>query len=188
MTGTGNLDLALVHHPVYNKTGEVITSAVCNLDLHDIARAAKTYGIGRFFVITPLKDQQDLSKRIIDHWTKGVGGTYNPDRKAALELIHVVSSLAQARQIAANGKSFPMTVVTDARPHDRNIDYGALRNMVEAGQSLLLLFGTAWGLTKAFIDEADFVLAPIMGNGPYNHLSVRSAVAIILDRVLGGGT
>jgi hypothetical protein len=30
------------------------------------------------------------------------------------------------------------------------------------------------------------VLAPIRGNTSYNHLSVRSAAAIILDRLLGG--
>jgi len=39
-------------------------------------------------------------------------------------------------------------------------------------------------LTKEVKDDSDYVLAPIEGKG-YNHLSVRSAVAIILDRLLG---
>ncbi len=49
---------------------------------------------------------------------------------------------------------------------------------------LFLLFGTGWGLTQEVKDSSDYVLAPIEGKG-YNHLSVRSAVAIILDRLLG---
>jgi hypothetical protein len=34
--------------------------------------------------------------------------------------------------------------------------------------------------------HADYILDPLAGAGTYNHLSVRSAVAIILDRLLGG--
>jgi len=30
-----------------------------------------------------------------------------------------------------------------------------------------------------------YILEPIRGNAKYNHLSVRSAVSIILDRLLG---
>ncbi|MEI7817822.1 MAG: RNA methyltransferase, partial [Desulfuromonadales bacterium] len=33
-----NLAIALVHYPVYNKHHEVVTSALTNLDQHDIAR------------------------------------------------------------------------------------------------------------------------------------------------------
>ncbi len=35
------------------------------------------------------------------------------------------------------------------------------------------------------MDNADFFLEPIKGPSDYNHLSVRSAVAIVLDRLLG---
>jgi hypothetical protein len=35
------------------------------------------------------------------------------------------------------------------------------------------------------MEQADYILEPIYGPGEYNHLSVRSAVAIILDRLLG---
>jgi hypothetical protein len=47
------------------------------------------------------------------------------------------------------------------------------------------LFGTGWGLTEELFDRADFILEPIKGSGDYNHLSVRTAAAIILDRLLG---
>jgi hypothetical protein len=49
----------------------------------------------------------------------------------------------------------------------------------------LLLFGTGWGLTEDVIARAHHRLPPIMGPGTYNHLSVRSAAAVILDRVCG---
>jgi hypothetical protein len=45
--------------------------------------------------------------------------------------------------------------------------------------------GTGWGLTEECFSAADFILEPIAGNGSYNHLSVRSAAAIMLDRLLG---
>ena len=49
----------------------------------------------------------------------------------------------------------------------------------------LILFGTGWGLCEEVIDGADIVLSPICGETEYNHLSVRSAAAIVLDRLLG---
>ncbi len=178
--------LALIHHPVYNKSGEVIASAVSNLDLHDISRAAKTFGIKVFYVVTPLVDQQELVRRIISHWTDGAGGKYNPDRKAALELVSIAASLdAALEDIAGNDHDRPVTVITDARPHPRNISYGKLSEMLSSDRPFLLLFGTAWGLTQEFIEAADYVLAPIMGPTDYNHLSVRSATAIVLDRLFG---
>jgi hypothetical protein len=186
LTAPGNLYLALIHHPVYNKNGEVIASAVSNLDLHDISRAAKTYGVRAFYIVTPLADQRELAERILSHWTEGVGARYNPDRSEALRLIRVAVSLRAVRdEIAANGEGVPVTVVTDARPHPRNISYRALAEMLKGQHPYLLLFGTGWGLTREFIDKADYVLAPIMGHTGYNHLSVRSAAAIVLDRLLG---
>jgi len=178
--------LALVHYPVYNKAGQVITSAVSNLDLHDISRAAKTYGVQAFYVVTPLTDQQELVRRIVSHWIRGVGATYNPDRRAALELVTLVSSFEEAvEEIANKGGGKPVTVVTDARPFGCNIGLDRLSEMVGSQRPLLLTFGTAWGLSREFIEGADHVLAPIVGPTDYNHLSVRSAAAIILDRLFG---
>jgi hypothetical protein len=45
--------LALLHYPMYNKRGEIITTSITNLDLHDISRAARTYGAEGFFVVHP---------------------------------------------------------------------------------------------------------------------------------------
>ena len=60
-----NLHVALLHYPVYNRQRQVIVSAVTNLDIHDIARAALTYGVKSFYVVTPLQDQQKLVKRLL---------------------------------------------------------------------------------------------------------------------------
>lgn len=166
--------------------GEVIASAVSNLDLHDISRAARTYGTAAFYVVTPLEDQRRLVERIVSHWTEGAGARYNPDRCEALRLIRLAVSLEDVQNdIARRGGYAPATVVTDARPHERNISYDALAEMIGGEQPYLIVFGTAWGLTREFIDQADYVLAPIVGHGRYNHLSVRSAAAIVLDRLLG---
>jgi hypothetical protein len=181
-----NLYLALLHYPVYNKNGEVIASAVSNLDLHDISRAGRTYGVAAFYVVTPLKDQRGLVRRILTHWTQGAGAAYNPDRRAALELVRIMPVLDEALdEISATGQGRPVTVVTDAQPTPGSIGYGDLSEMLKSPRPLLLIFGTAWGLTREFLETADYILAPITGPTVYNHLSVRSAAAIVLDRLLG---
>ena len=186
MTAPDHFYLALIHHPVYDKNAAVIASAVSNLDLHDISRAAKTYGIRAFYIVTPLEDQRRLVERIVSHWTEGAGGDYNPDRREALELIRIAVSLEDVREdIARNGGGVPATVVTDAKLHPSSISYAAMREMIKGERPYLLLFGTAWGMTPEYINQADHILAPIMGQDGYNHLSVRSAAAIILDRLFG---
>jgi hypothetical protein len=185
-TDMPNLYVALIHYPVVNKNGETIASALTNLDLHDISRAAKTYGLKAFFVVTPLEDQKDLVKKIISHWTTGIGGEYNPKRRSALELIRVYDSFPEALdRIAATEGSDPITIATCARKYPANISHKKLRTMFNNGKPYLLVLGTAWGLTEEFISRADYVLEPIVGKTDYNHLSVRSAAAIIFDRLLG---
>jgi len=181
-----NLYLALTHYPVVNKSGDIIASAVTNLDLHDISRAAQTYGVKYFYAVTPLKDQQVLVQRIIAHWIDGAGAVYNPDRRRALETIRVVDSIADVvEDIRRIENKSPKTVVTSASRYPASIGYDDLRNEMKNGRPHLLVFGTAWGLAESFVSEADYILEPIMGSTDYNHLSVRTAAGIILDRLLG---
>ncbi|MDP2644636.1 MAG: RNA methyltransferase [Desulfobacterales bacterium] len=181
-----NLYIALVHHPVVNKCGERITAAVTNLDLHDISRAAKTYGVRAFYVVTPLSDQKALVQKIVDHWIKGKGAVYNPKRRDALELITIMDSIDEAVDHVCKIERYrPLTVATCARPGIKNIGFDQLREMLQSGRPYLLLFGTAWGFTEELMTGTDYLLAPIQANTGYNHLSVRSAVSIILDRLLG---
>lgn len=178
--------VALIHHPVVDKNGAPITAAVTALDLHDIARAARTYGAAPFYVVTPLADQQALVDEILEHWVHGAGAHYNPDRKAALALIRTMPTLAAAwADMAEHHGTDPLTVATSARMRAEDLSCADLRQKARGRRPLLLLFGTAWGLADEVLEQADHRLTPIQGAGDYNHLSVRSAVAILLDRILG---
>ncbi len=180
-----NIHLALVHFPVYNKGGEIVTSSVTTLDVHDISRACRTYAVESFYVVTPLKTQQALVDRIIGHWVTGYGAEYNPTRKEALLQTRVKSSLREA--VADIDERFggkTRTVVTDAKRFPNSIGYDRMKEELQGGGQFLLVFGTGWGLEKSLVRDADYVLAPIEGLNGYNHLPVRGAIAIILDRLL----
>lgn len=177
--------LALLHYPVYNKQNEVIASAVTNFDVHDIARCARTYGMKRYYLVTPLKEQTILIEKIIRHWTEGFGATYNSDRKEALNLVDIKEDLKSViDDIEKKNGEKPKIIVTAAKKYDKSIGYSSLRDKIGSSTCpYILLFGTGWGIEKSIIEEADYVLEPISGPSDYNHLSVRSAVSIILDRL-----
>lgn len=182
-----NLSIALLHYPIYDKNRFVVATAVTNLDLHDIARASKTYGLFRYYVVTPLREQKVLAARIANHWQEGWGAAYNPRRKAALDLVCIVDSLQQALENLEKhyGKKVK-TIATGAKGHPKSISFiETTKLLLDNDQPYLLLFGTGWGLTDEIVASADYVLTPITGTGKYNHLSVRSAAAVILDRLLG---
>jgi len=178
--------IALVHYPVIERNGNVITSAVTNLDIHDIARLAKTYDSGFFYIITPSETQQALVRKLIEHWTIGSGSVSNPDRKEAFNNIYLVSSIDEAiNHIAGFTGQKPLVIATTARHNEKQIKWENLYrlfsdNMLEI---YLLLFGTAHGLAPSAMESADYILSPVEGNGKYNHLSVRCAAGIILDRI-----
>jgi len=181
-----NIHLALVHFPVYNKTGEVIVSSVTTLDIHDISRACRTFGVETFYVVTPLKTQQELIQRLIEHWLKGFGSEYNPTRKEALLKTVVKNNLEEVvEEISKQSGKRPRVVVTGAKKAARSIGYDAFKKELKQGEPHLLVFGTGWGLEKNLMKNADNVLVPIEGNNGFNHLPVRGAVSIILDRLLG---
>lgn len=180
------LDIALIHYPVINKTGETIGSAVTNLDIHDIARAARTFGVDHYYIVTPYSDQQTLVTEILDHWQTGHGATYNPARKAALDRVKISETLgATIAQVTEQRGQRPLILTTSARTQKNSISYRETRKRIEDGEPIILLFGTAHGLAPEVTEAADYTLPPIESTTDYNHLSVRSAVSIILDRLLG---
>jgi hypothetical protein len=137
-------------------------------------------------VITPFAEQQKLAKQIVGHWLEGHGKTANPDRGNALERIVICSTLEEAVSETRNKWGQNVQVVaTCARAQADTVGYQEMREKIELQQPLLLLFGTAWGLAPEVFKLVDTTLPPIVGTGEYNHLSVRSAVSIILDRLLG---
>jgi len=179
--------LALLHYPIYNKRMEVVTTSITNLDLHDISRAARTYDVDGFFVVHPSPAQKELLGEVLSFWQEGYGVTYNPDRKEAFRLLSHKNDLEEVKQSIrdATGR-YPVMVATDARRYPRTTSYRDLRaSILEEERSLLLLFGTGWGIHKDVMDSCDYILEPLEAGRDYNHLSVRSAVSIILDRLLG---
>lgn len=182
-----NLYVALIHYPVTNKNGKTIGSALTTIDLHDIARASITFGVKGFFVVTPYEDQARLAREVIAHWTQGVGGTLNPDRKNALNLIRVSESLEQTVSLIKEENNMPVvTIATSAKETPGAIPTEKLKQQLNDTAAHVMVFGTAWGLTEKLIASCNYILDPIYGGTDYNHLSVRSAVSIYLDRITNG--
>jgi hypothetical protein len=181
----GDLYLALLHHPVFDKNGAIVTTAVTNIDVHDIARMARTFGLRGFYVCTPVETLRRLVARIIRHWESGPGATYNETRKEALALVRQAPDLdAALADIEHETGQLPRLVATTARDGDDRLSYDGLRRrLAESDRPELLVFGTGWGLATEVLDRVDDVLEPIRGRDSYNHLSVRSAAAVILDRL-----
>ncbi|MGH7906636.1 MAG: RNA methyltransferase [Candidatus Binataceae bacterium] len=181
-----DVHIALVHYPVLDRNGRIVTSAITSLDLHDLARSARTYGARAFFVVHPIAQQRDFAARVINHWMEGPGREYDSRRQEGLRLIRLVSDLDEAIAAAENiSGARPEIVMTSAREKN-GVDYRSLRDRLESpGPPFLIVFGTGFGLAPDILDRADMMLAPIRGRDDYNHLSVRAAAAAILDRLLG---
>ncbi len=180
------LAIALIHYPVYDRNHRTVVSAITNLDLHDIARASRTFGVDRYYIVTPAVEQQRLAEKIIGHWQVGYGATYNPKRKAALELVTVKETLADAVHDFESEFGDPVKLVATGAGAAATTTFSGFRDELRSSVTPhLLLFGTGWGLADEIMAAADVILPPLKGPGAYNHLSVRSAAAIILDRLFG---
>ncbi len=181
-----DLFIALIHHPVLDRRGKIVTSAITSLDIHDLARSARTYEVRAMFVAHPVKELREFAASVRDRWLEGYGRQFDALRREALERVVVVSDLEEAiASIKAVCGVPPLLVHTSARTQG-GVSYAALRKELESdGPPFLLLFGTGFGLAPELAERADRVLAPILGPGGYNHLSVRAAASIILDRLRG---
>lgn len=186
--------LALVHHPVLNRAGQVVTTALTNVDIHDLARSGRTFGVERVYIVTPVTLQQRMVQEILGHWTEGEGAAHGR-RAEAMRRVAVAGSLDEARaDIERLTGRAPEVVVTGAQIRGKTIGFAALRERLHDHQAhpALLVFGTGWGLAPEVVEGADLRLPPIDraadlrgSDGSYNHLSVRAAVAIVLDRLCG---
>jgi len=176
---------ALVHHPVVDRQREEVTTSVTNLDVHDIARSARTYGLRGYFVVSPIQAQHPVVQRIVDHWCSGAGKHRFPERGEAIALVELCLSIDDAiAAIEAREGQTPRLVVTSAKPGPDRTSYAEeAERLRTASQPTLLLFGTGHGLADRVLQRADAFLEPIEGPTDFNHLSVRAAVAISLDRL-----
>jgi hypothetical protein len=175
----------LVHYPVLNRRNEVVASAVTNLNLHDIARTCRTFGVGRFYVVTPVKEQQEVVEQILEHWLHGYGSTHNPDRCSALQLVQTVAGLETAREQWSVKHSRPARIIITSAKSPQGLNGQDCRLLLEE-DPLLLVLGTGSGLAPEIIGQSYETFQPILGVEDYNHLPVRAAAAIILDRIFTG--
>jgi hypothetical protein len=182
------LYVVLLHHPVYDKTGKVVATAVTNMDIHDLARIGKTYGVRGVFIATPVRALRLLAEKILEHWRTGYGAEYNETRREALALVRTVVDLdAAILEIERDTGERPVLVATSAKQGGERMSFSTLRRRIEQSEAPhLLMLGTGWGLTQEIVGRADLVLESIRGVGEYNHLPVRAAAAIMLDRLIGG--
>ncbi len=179
--------LALIHYPIRNKLNEEVVTSVTNLDIHDISRSCRTYDVENFYIVTPLKAQIELVNRILGHWSEDKSNAYNPDRSDALKNTFVIESFESAKQaIFDKEQKWPFVVATGANFKNFSGSAADLKVKMELDNSpILLIFGTGWGLHNNLLEKVDYHLKPLYGasRDGYNHLSVRSAVAIYLDQL-----
>lgn len=183
--------IALIHSPVLNKKGELVTTNVTNFDIHDVARCARTYGVKNYFIVNNTREQLMYVERVLSHWRSGEGSNLNPKRVMALSLIKTAETIKKVidEVTQAEGQK-PYVVATAARPIEGVdvISFSDLKASERLNKPLLVLFGTGFGLPEEFVKtHCDALLEPISGASQdgYNHLSVRSAISICLDRILG---
>ncbi len=182
--------VALIHYPVLGRDGRIVSSAVTNLDVHDIARTSRTYGIKGYYIVTNLPAQKDIVEKVIDFWTNGFGKNYNPSRREALKLVKVKEYLEEVLEdIEKIEGEKPVIFFTSAKKRETSISFKeASKILKEEKRPSLILFGTSWGLPNEILEISDYVIEPIRAGSDYNHLSVRAAVAIIIDRLIGEET
>jgi len=181
--------VALVHYPVVDRAGAVVTAAITNLDVHDIARSAMTFGVSSYYVVHPIAAQRQLVERITAHWIDGSGGKRIPDRVAPMRLVRVVGALEDALSDYAGADPVAVwTTGASVPPGGGSLSHAeASAALHETGPPVMIVLGTGWGLHESVHALATHRLAGIQGAGAagFNHLSVRAAAAILLDRLLG---
>lgn len=183
----GRAYVALVHHPVKAKDGSTITTSITNLDVHDIARSARSFALKRYFVVSPIEAQRALVAHITGYWREGEGSSRVPERSEALSLVEATSSLEDAMDAVRKleGGKEPLLVTTAAKGFGVPMSFAdAARELREQTRPALIVFGTGYGLADSILAKADIRLAPIRP-GVFNHLPVRGAAAIVFDRLFG---
>jgi hypothetical protein len=180
----GAVYLAIIHYPVLDKQGEIVSTSITNLELHDVARSCMTFGVRLCYIVTPLEKQRGIAQQLVDHWKTGYGRQYNPHRAQALERICIKKAVSEVISDFRGLK--PILIATSSKKRDGAIGYGQLRKWIRADPGpFLLLFGTGWGLPPDIVRSCERTLLPISGQGEYNHLPLRVAIGIILDRLFG---
>ncbi|RUM29652.1 MAG: RNA methyltransferase [Aquifex sp.] len=180
-----NVFIALLHYPAMDKEGKIIVTSFTTMDLHDIARPARAYEINRFYIVQPIDAQRIVIKRQINYWLSEEGRKSNPTRYEIVQLVRLAYTLDEViEDIEKERGKRPIIVGTDARTYPNTVKHSWLSREIEKrDRDWLIVFGTGYGIPPDMMNTFDYILEPIYGAGDWNHLSVRNAVAIILDRL-----
>src|SRR4051812_5781436 len=152
--------LALVHHPVVDRAGTVITTALTNFDIHDLARSAMTYGLAALHLITPVTSQRDKAEHIARLW---MGDDQGEHRARALELVRTADAIDTViATLTADHKRPPVVVATSAKPSSfpglpRRHPLELVAEAALDPSPLLILLGSGWGLADALIPSVSRV-------------------------------
>lgn len=181
--------VALLHEEIDLPDGSVGTTSITTLDIHDIARSSATYGIEEYFLVSPLKDQKRIAETVLGFWNSDTGISYNPARHKAVRRVSVKEHLSDAIDAieASTGKK-PLIIATSARGHkypEKALNYYQQDRVWSQDRPVLLVLGTGGGIADSVMSTVDYILEPVEGFSDFNHLSVRTAAGIILDRWLG---
>jgi hypothetical protein len=183
---TPDLSVILLHADMHDKRGKIVTTSLTMIDVHDLARSSRTYGATSLFIAHPAPALRKLANTLRRHWQEGFGAHYNPNRKDALSRVEVVDNLDQAiSMIDLRTGKIPHLIATSAREGAKRDSFKEVRQRIRSEDTpFVLMLGTGWGMSDELLARAEIFLEPIRGPGDYNHLSVRSAGAIMLDRLL----
>ncbi len=184
--------VVLLHHPVTNRLGNLTTTAVTNMDIHDLSRTCRTYEVDHFFLVSPLEGQEGVVDRILSYWGSETAKEWHPDRAEALSRTRFLTDFDLVRkELSEHYPGLRLEVVMpDARPLGGQVGYAETR-LAWSGEPpgvKVIVLGTGWGVAPEFHSQVDRFLGPIygpLGQKGYNHLSVRAAGAVILDRLFG---
>jgi hypothetical protein len=185
---TREFHIALLHQGMTNKEGRDVTTSVTLIDVHDIARTARSYDVTSFFIIHPSPRMRQTVHTLLNHWGTGYGATYNPNRHDALSRVNVVATLDDMIQNLHIRTGFaPYLFATSAKGGDDRTSFSYMRELINSKDlsPIVMLLGTGSGMNKTTIGRADAILEPLVCSQSYNHLSVRAACAILTDRLLG---
>jgi tRNA (guanine37-N1)-methyltransferase len=201
--------LALVHHPCVDRTGKIVTTSLTNFDVHDLARSTATYGLAAYHIVTPITSQREKAQHIAGLWledeqarieaaraetgrgSRAAKAPNSASRASALSLVRTADSVETViAELTAEYGRAPLVVGTSAKAESfpaapRRSPSELFAEASVDPSPVLILLGTGWGLADPLIPSVSRVLTPIEGVAGWNHLSVRSAGAILLDRLFG---
>jgi hypothetical protein len=179
------LHIGLVHHPIFDRNKNIVATTVTHFDVHDIARVCRSYGVVKYHIIHPSESQLMFVARLKEHWSSRAGKEFNPLRAEAMKIIAVAKSIDEINQ----SEGFDKIYSTSAKNHTQfpSITFSEVQAEIKNSslKKILILFGTGSGLVPTVFEQCHALIEPIVGfeGSDFRHLSVRSAVAIVLDRI-----